>query len=214
MCYDFFTSNIILSSSFELSFPFFILYIIIKILYVLVLFCNRRKDCSMFQSVMLLSAAMVAAGMDLRFGKVKNWWIVFLLSSGLAYQLKMEGWMGFSVFFCGAALPLLLLFPLFRFRMMGAGDVKLFMALGGLMGGSRILTCMAASFFLGGILSLFILLFWGNLFSRLRYFTDYIQLCVNTGKIHPYRKESMETAYFHFTIPILMAVLLCVGGVI
>ena len=110
-------------------------------------------------------------------------------------------------------IPILVLFPLFRFRMLGPGDIKLFSALGGVMGAGDILVCMAISFVCGGILSLVFLLLYGELVSRLRHFAVYIQFVISNRKIVPYYRKGQQWENLHFTIPVLMGVILYAGGV-
>jgi prepilin peptidase CpaA len=172
-----------------------------------------------FQVFFVLTAALVAVAMDLRVEKVYNWWILVLWLVGLVWQLMTKGLEGLPGFLCGSLLPILLLFPLYFFRMLGPGDMKLFSALGGVMGTGPIVICILESFLFGGILSLGSLLKYfirdgkNILFSRLRYFTEYLQFTIQTGKIRPYYQVGDRPENIHFTIAILMGVLVYVGGV-
>ena len=58
----------------------------------------------------------------------------------------------FMSFLGGAAVPLLL-FPVFRLRMIGAGDIKLLMALGSCLTPSGSLTLVFLSFLAGGLIA-------------------------------------------------------------
>ena len=49
---------------------------------------------------------------------------------------------GMIIFLTGAAVPLILLGILFIFRMLGAGDVKILCALGGIMGPRTVTECI------------------------------------------------------------------------
>ncbi len=159
-----------------------------------------------------LIASSVAVLMDLSLGKVRNWWICILWTAGMMYQMLVGGWWGAGYFIMGSLLPVVVLYPLFRFRMLGPGDIKLFSALGGVMGVGAVCTCMIVSFLCGGILSLVILLYCGNLHSRLRYFAEYIQNLIHNKKIIPYYTAGNRVENIHFTVPVLMGVLLYAGG--
>lgn len=76
----------------------------------------------------------VAVWMDLRDASVDNGWILFSFIMGLVIQVMEKGPKGGIIFLTGAAVPVILLGILFVLRMLGAGDIKLLCALGGIMG--------------------------------------------------------------------------------
>lgn len=160
-----------------------------------------------------LWAAVMAVFMDFLLEKVVNGFIILCLGAGLFCQLYAYGFWGAVFFAEGAAFPVLLLLPLFYFRMLGAGDVKLFSALGGILGVSRIFSILLTSFALGAVLSLVFLISCGNIRERLIYFIRYVGCCYETGKVRPYRRGSIEEAEnFHFTVPVLLGTMLYAGG--
>lgn len=165
------------------------------------------------QAFFALGISTVAAFMDLRDGKVKNGWVLFSWATGVSYRLITHGWLGIWQFLYSSMIPILLLFPLFCFRMLGPGDIKLFSALGGIMGLNPILHCIFISFFLGGIISLGILLSNGTLYFRLRHFAAYIHNILKTKQIIPYYKQGSQPENIHFTVPILLGVILYAGGI-
>ena len=75
----------------------------------------------------------MAVWMDLREEAVDNSWVLFSIMAGFLLQLLEKGPKGMIIFLTGAAVPLILLGILFIFRMLGAGDVKILCALGGIM---------------------------------------------------------------------------------
>lgn len=156
--------------------------------------------------------AAIAMFMDLQQEKVKNFWIVSAWFCGAAFHVFRDGPEGFAFFLAGGALPLLLLFWLFIFGMMGAGDIKLLSALGGLMGSAAIVKCIAASLLFGGILSAAFLLDMGDARQRGRYFLNYVGMVRKTGKITPYRKSGRRAENLHFTVPVFMAAACYAGG--
>lgn len=165
-----------------------------------------------FELMFSLTAAVVAVGMDLSMEKVKNGWIYTLWLVGLVYGLIFYGWSGFGRFFAGSLLPIIVLFPLFWFRMLGPGDIKLLSALGGVMGANAIFICIIQSFLCGAVLSLGVLILCGNARSRLRYFTGYIQRVITNKAVIPYYKAGNQPENIHFTVAILMGVILYTGG--
>ena len=84
----------------------------------------------------------VAVWMDLRDASVDNGWILFSFIMGLVIQVMEKGPKGGIIFLTGAAVPVILLGILFVLRMLGAGDIKLLCALGGIMGPRTIVECI------------------------------------------------------------------------
>lgn len=80
--------------------------------------------------VIVAGTAMI---MDLRNAKIDNGWILFSMFLGLMICIREKGISGVCFFVTGSSFPLLLII-LFLFGMLGAGDIKLFCALGGVMG--------------------------------------------------------------------------------
>ena len=83
---------------------------------------------------LLYSMALLAMVVDLKTETIPNEGICLFWGTGLAYRIARDGWAGAAGWFWGAVLPVLLLAALFLPRMIGAGDIKLLSALGGMMG--------------------------------------------------------------------------------
>lgn len=175
---------------------------------------NKERGIKMeeVRMIALLCFALAAALKDLACGRIPNSLIVTGLLLGLAYQLLSGRILGALLFFGGALLPLLLLGGLYYFRMIGAGDIKLFCVVGGFLGPVDGFSCMAAAFLIGGLCSAAILLRGHLLFRRLvcltRYFIDYIE----KKQWRSYREELTEDAKFCFAVPVLLSVLCYMGG--
>ena len=119
---------------------------------------------------------------------------------------------GMIVYVLGILVPFFLLLPLFYFRMLGAGDIKLFCVLGSVLGYETIVKIMVCSFFLGALLSLAFLISCGNLKERCLYFFHYLYRYGKTRNPVPYIKRGRRAENFHFTVPILLGVMLYAGG--
>lgn len=163
-----------------------------------------------------LSAVVLATGafvLDLHRQKVPNIWILIGWAWGLSYQYGVRGWSGVLGFFAGAAVPVLGLFPLFLFRMLGPGDIKILSVLGGLLGCGDVVHLIIISFLMGGVLSLGLLVSCGMLASRIRHFADYLKTYLKDRKPRPYYRTGEQAENIHFTLPILLGVFLYVGGI-
>lgn len=157
--------------------------------------------------------AGVAVIMDIRSARVDNGWIVFSLCVSLYLTIWREGIWAVPIFFVGSLLPLIILGILFYFRMLGPGDIKLFCVLGGCMGFPSIIWCIIVSFLIGAVISLSILIFYGMFSQRIRYFYEYLQDYLRTGRWKPYYKRGMPLENIHFTVPVFLSVMLYAGGV-
>lgn len=158
--------------------------------------------------------AAVAVVMDLRTAKVDNGWILFSIVQGFFIQCLVQGWTGICTFLAGALVPILVLGGLFVLRMLGPGDIKLFCALGSIMGAAAIVKCILISLFLGASISAAILISNGGFRQRFHYFFQYFQELAQSGKVKPYYRKGMSyMENFHFTVPVFLSVMLYAGGV-
>ena len=106
----------------------------------------------------LLSGIVLAAAWDdLRSGRISNQLIVTGLLAGFLCQVVQYKAAGIVLFLGGSLLPLLLLGMLFYFRMLGAGDIKLFCVVGGFLGAMDLLKCMLVAVVFGAVWSFWIL---------------------------------------------------------
>lgn len=164
-------------------------------------------------SILLLGIAAAALITDIRTGKIPNALILTGYVIGWSYQIADKGILGLLVFSGGAVLPIFLLGIIYYFRMMGAGDIKLLSVLGGIMGLSQIFLCILTAILTGGIISVVLVLKRRNLKKRIWYFFDYFREYKKTKVWKSYRNLNSSKSHFYFTIPILISVILYVGGI-
>ena len=139
---------------------------------------------------------------DIRYLKIKNRLNLFLLLAGLL--LAMTGGIDKVLDSAiGMALPFAIGFILYALRIFGAGDVKFLMALGALMGSEWIINCMIASILSGGMLALFVMLYRGILWERLRYVWNYLKMLFLMKKVSAYQVlDNKQKQFFPFAIAI------------
>lgn len=164
------------------------------------------------ESYLVLAVAGTAVFMDFLMEKVINSFICLGLLLGFAVSIKSGGIGNIPVYAVGVLTPCILLFPLFYFRMIGAGDIKTFAVLGGISGVHGVLYIIMGAFFLGAVLSLAFLVSCGNLKERISYFIHYFYQYFVTGQSRPYIRKGKQVENFHFTVPILLSVMLYTGG--
>ncbi len=141
---------------------------------------------------------------DLRSYKIPNALIVTGIGMGILYAGYRAGWNGLLDSIAGIGLPVALLFILFQLRMLGAGDIKLFAVIGGMIG-HQVLDVMLYSFLAGGILSAIQMVVHRSLVSRMKWFWNYIQTCLKARQIIPYEcgfYQGNKENTIHFSIAV------------
>ncbi|MEY8339431.1 prepilin peptidase [Lachnospiraceae bacterium 62-35] len=131
------------------------------------------------------------AAFDWRNRRVPNWWAL----AGTAAGLYIKGW----EFLIPAMAVIVIFFPMFLCRMMGAGDIKTMALLTGYLGPSLGSRALFAGFLTGGLVSLLKLLYRKELIKRLIYFQAYIRRLIHTRKITPYYNSNRDG--YGITIP-------------
>lgn len=157
--------------------------------------------------------ALWAMVLDLTRGRISNGYLIFGWAVGLAKMLICLPFpYGLLQFAGGALLPIVLLFILFYFRMMGAGDIKLLSVLGGMLGLRASLSLLVCSFLAGAILSIGILTYRRSWSRRFRLFAHYVHNYRMTGVRIAYPVKRFSSDCMHFAVPVFAAVLLWKGG--
>ncbi len=160
--------------------------------------------------VLLLSAG--AALMDLFLWKISNLWICFWIAAGFLARIFLLPDAGLWPAVLGLLLPLLLLGWLFYFRMMGAGDIKLFCALGVWTGADSLLNGMFVSFLIAGGFAAVRMLRTKNARDRFAELFRYLSGCFRSGVRTEYNGEQAGKARMHLALPVLLAMILwCLG---
>jgi prepilin peptidase CpaA len=104
--------------------------------------------------VLLLPLAIIITYFDVRYRRIPNAFVLATLASGLAINSIFGGLPGLYGSLGGCALAFALMFMLHLFGAMGAGDVKLFAAIGAVTGASLVLPTFLVVILTGGLLAL------------------------------------------------------------
>jgi prepilin peptidase CpaA len=111
----------------------------------------------------LLAALVVAAGIyDIRERRVPNWLTLCGALMGLALNTFLYESAGLFLSLKGLGLALLIYFPLFAIRAMGAGDAKLMAAIGALAGPANWFGIFVLTALLGGAFGIGLMLTSGR----------------------------------------------------
>jgi prepilin peptidase CpaA len=103
--------------------------------------------------IVLLLLAMVISYYDMRYRRIPNVLVLAVFTFGLTINAILHGWSGvtFSLGGCLFAFGLMLLLHLFG--ALGAGDVKLFAAIGAVIGANLVLPTFLVILLTGGALA-------------------------------------------------------------
>jgi prepilin peptidase CpaA len=128
--------------------------------------------------------------------RISNYLTLLCLSSGLAFQIGINGWSGLLNSLLGIGLGFLLLIFFYIKGGMGAGDVKALASLGSWLGPQKVLYFFIYMSF-SGVLLIFILLWWrGLLWERLRNIWSHITnwIFIRFYELKPFSGESPPSA--------------------
>ncbi|MBO5292891.1 MAG: prepilin peptidase [Lachnospiraceae bacterium] len=134
--------------------------------------------------LLLILILACAVGEDLYAYRISNVWIAAGLITGLIRQILCNGYMGVKESIAGMIVPVLILFPVFLCRGIGAGDIKLLSVVGSYLSYHASFSILAASVLLGGI---------------------YAMIQILRGK----RSEKL-----HMSIPIMLSTVIWLEGII
>ena len=110
-----------------------------------------------------MTTVLVAAIFDIRFRRIPNWLVLSGILLGFALNTFLFGSVGAAAAVLGGALAMLIYFPLFVIHGMGAGDVKLMMAVGFIVGPANWLAIFFLTAVFGGAFAILLLVRSGML---------------------------------------------------
>ena len=110
---------------------------------------------------LLAPLAVIITYYDVRYRRIPNAFVLATLASGVIINTVYGGWRGALASLGGCAIAFMLMFILHIFGAMGAGDVKLFAAVGSLVGAHLVLPTFLVVVLTGGALALLLMLHTG-----------------------------------------------------
>ena len=102
----------------------------------------------------LIPLAVLIIYHDVRYRRIPNPFVLATLISGLTLNFAMYGLHGAANSLGGCVLAFILMFGLHIFGAMGAGDVKLFAAIGSVIGAQLVIPTFVVVVLTGGLLAL------------------------------------------------------------
>lgn len=128
-----------------------------------------------FQNLLFGTVYVPCVLSDIRDYKVPNRWILTGWLTGLVHQIFTYSVQGLFLWIISVLLPILILFPLYAFRVLGAGDIKLISVAFGIYGafaGFRQLVFIGIAGAAGAFLEM---LLKKQLISRFVFFGNYVR---------------------------------------
>ena len=167
-----------------------------------------HKSREVWSIIFLLGCLISAAYWDLRTYKVPNQIIIVGLGTSLILQVLAIGIHG--IYWWGKCLmtPFVLLFLLYLFHVIGAGDIKLFSVVGGFLGSSKVIHIIILAFIIGAVMSLIQIISFHNFKYRIQYLTNYIHTIRKKKRITPYynREKGSTKEVIPFSLAIMISV--------
>lgn len=122
--------------------------------------------------MMLTLLLLIALGYDIATRRIPNWLVLTGLLAGIGYSLLVAAGQPDPLrSLLGAVTGLAVMLPLYFFRTMGAGDIKLMAAVGAFLGPLPVLGAALLTFAAGGVLALLAAFgsrSWSRVFDNLR----------------------------------------------
>jgi prepilin peptidase CpaA len=149
------------------------------------------------EGAILLFIALIS---DVKSYKIKNKVTVTFMALGLITNFCYAKYKGLIGSLLGVVVPLVLLIILYALRMLGAGDIKLFCALGAIFGVEHIIEIMAYSFLAGGVIAFFFMLMRRNAKERFRHLFNYFKAVFLTFSFMEYTEfeDKKDKGKFRF----------------
>jgi len=163
---------------------------------------------------LLLPAVAVAALIfDVRTGKIPNPFILVGLIIDLAVS-AICGRPDLPSCLAGIFLPFIVLWPFFVLRMLGGGDIKLVMVLGGLVGYPDIARLFFFSVLAGSAIAVVLMLTSQSFAARMDRLGSYIKSMLASGQLSRYPGIKDKEARFPFAVPVFIGTVLYMLSVI
>ncbi len=170
--------------------------------------------------IVLLLLLFLAAVLDFYRGKIPN--LLILIGCGYG-MIRLLYYRDVFKSIPGILFPVVVLYPLYKIGVIGAGDIKLFSMLGFYFTFIETTFCIFLSFVLGAMVSVVSFIRYENFLERMAYLFSYLKECFLKGHFRYYYLDSEgkeisrsveNKSKIHLAIPIFFSVLFHVGGVL
>jgi prepilin peptidase CpaA len=146
----------------------------------------------MIKYILIILLLTISLYTDTKAYKIKNNVIVLFLLTGLIINYVYLGVNGIQIWFIGFIVPFIVLFILFVVRMIGAGDIKLISAIGGILGIEFLINASIYIITVAAIIAIIKMIRHKQFRSRLVYFYNYVLDIIVTKKVGSYCELKSE----------------------
>lgn len=112
------------------------------------------RDQTLVTALIFIPLAIAIVYMDIRYRRIPNKLVLLILLGGVTLNTIFDGSRGLRISLAGFGLAFVLMFVFHVFGTMGAGDVKLFAAIGAVLGLSLVLPTLLVVALTGGVLAI------------------------------------------------------------
>lgn len=157
---------------------------------------------------LILAVLSAAVWMDFDVYRISNLLLLPAAVAGVGCHIYQNGPGGAWEALAGCLIPFILLFPVYRLSMLGAGDIKLLMTAGVFTGFKGSIFSMVTAFFIGAVISITCMIKHHNFLQRLTFFFHYIFQMKLKHCCQPYYdlKSPEKGETMHFSICIALGV--------
>ncbi|OGX68609.1 MAG: hypothetical protein A2189_01070 [Paenibacillus sp. RIFOXYA1_FULL_44_5] len=158
-----------------------------------------------FNSGLLVLLIMLAFYTDVKAMRIPNKLTAAGAVGGMLVNFLRDGWQGLFLSMTGLTVGFILVFILYVVRAVGAGDVKLFAAIGAISGFQLVLSSLMYSILYAGMIGLWVVVFRRGWLNRLKRVVYYIAGMLIQRDFQS-MKEQAASAQLH-KFPFMYAVL-------
>jgi prepilin peptidase CpaA len=152
--------------------------------------------------LILIPLTLVISYYDVKYRRIPNKIVLLMLLIGFVVNLLISSFNGFVLSISGAALAFALMLILHIVGAMGAGDVKLFAAIGSLIGFKLILPTYLIIAIVGGLLAIISSLYRGTLFTTFTRVTHILFSILNKWDVPRYSVPENKSGTIPYGIAI------------
>ena len=140
----------------------------------------------------LIIILLIAVIFDIRSHRIPNWLTVSTLIIGIIYHTWTKGFEGLFFSFTGLLVGIAVLIIPYLMGGMGAGDVKLMGAIGGLLGQKNVFIAFLVSAIIGGLYAFILLALNGHIKETLQRYGTILKAFLLTQKFIYVSPSSQE----------------------
>lgn len=151
--------------------------------------------------------------LDLFYHRIPNRYLLIIWPCGLIYRVSLEGISGLSKGILLSMIPIVMLYFLFQMKALGAGDIKLFSAVGVYLGYQELLFWMMTSFICGALIGCALLVRRKIMIRQIQYFCNYIKEQVRlfpNQRVYQNARIGQDNV-MHFTIAMVVGYFVILG---